>query len=191
MKIPISKLIFLYESYCILISISQKFGRKGPISNASRFVKVNFVTEKPTSHYLNQWWPISRKHDSNSMEVTFYSRLDCNIVIATKFCTWHDSCSVVASAKHWNIVAIWWTVMELQQGEFSIEFECWAKYHLWYGPQSTILSTGYMLKYNRFCHFRMCKIGWQMYRVGSGDRDNAFTILFELCRPDHINNVTC
>ena len=81
--------------------------------------------------------------------------------------------------------------MELQQGEFSIEFERQAKYRLWYGPQNTILLTGYMLKYNRFCHFRMRKIGWQMYRVGSGDRDNAFTILFELCRPDHINYVTC
>ena len=29
----------------------------------------------------------------------FYSHLDSNAVIATQFCTWHDSCAVVACAK--------------------------------------------------------------------------------------------
>ena len=33
------------------------------------------------------------------MEISFHSHLDCNTVIATKFCTWHDSCAVVACAK--------------------------------------------------------------------------------------------
>ena len=33
------------------------------------------------------------------MEISFHSHLDSNIVIATKFCTWHDSCAVVACAK--------------------------------------------------------------------------------------------
>ena len=33
------------------------------------------------------------------MEITFRSHLDSNKVIATKFCTWHDSCAVVACAK--------------------------------------------------------------------------------------------
>ena len=37
--------------------------------------------------------------NSNSMEVSFYSHLDSNTVIATKFCTWHDSYAVVACAK--------------------------------------------------------------------------------------------
>ena len=33
------------------------------------------------------------------MEISFHSHLDSNTVIATKFCTWHDSCAVVACAK--------------------------------------------------------------------------------------------
>ena len=34
------------------------------------------------------------------MEISFHSHLDSNTVIATKFCTWHDSCAVVACAKN-------------------------------------------------------------------------------------------
>ena len=33
------------------------------------------------------------------MEFSFHSHLNSNTVIATKFCTWHDSCAVVACAK--------------------------------------------------------------------------------------------
>ena len=33
------------------------------------------------------------------MEISFHSHLHSNTVIATKFCTWHDSCPVVACAK--------------------------------------------------------------------------------------------
>ena len=33
------------------------------------------------------------------MQISFHSHLDSNTVIATKFCTWHDSCAVVACAK--------------------------------------------------------------------------------------------
>ena len=33
------------------------------------------------------------------MEILFHSHLDSNTVIATKFCTWHDSCAVMACAK--------------------------------------------------------------------------------------------
>ena len=36
--------------------------------------------------------------NSNSMEISFHPHLDSNIVIATNFCTWHDSCAVVACA---------------------------------------------------------------------------------------------
>ena len=39
-------------------------------------------------------------HNSNSMEISFHSHLDSNTVIATKLCTWHDSCAVVACAKN-------------------------------------------------------------------------------------------
>ena len=34
------------------------------------------------------------------MEISFHSHFDSNTVIATKFCTWHDSCAVVACAKN-------------------------------------------------------------------------------------------
>ena len=33
------------------------------------------------------------------MEISFHSHLESNRVIATKFCTWHDSCAVVACGK--------------------------------------------------------------------------------------------
>ena len=33
------------------------------------------------------------------MEISLHSHLESNIVIATKFCTWYDSCAVVACAK--------------------------------------------------------------------------------------------
>ena len=33
------------------------------------------------------------------MEISFHSHFESNRVIATKFCTWHDSCAVVACAK--------------------------------------------------------------------------------------------
>ena len=37
--------------------------------------------------------------NSNSMEILFHFHLDSNTMIDTKFCTWHDSCTVVACAK--------------------------------------------------------------------------------------------
>ena len=37
--------------------------------------------------------------NSNSMEITFHSHLHSKTVIATRFCTWQDSCAVVAFAK--------------------------------------------------------------------------------------------
>ena len=35
--------------------------------------------------------------NSNLMEILFWSHLDSNVVIATKFCSWHDSCTVMAT----------------------------------------------------------------------------------------------
>ena len=43
------------------------------------------------------YWVFHR--NSNSMEISFHSHLDSDTVITTKFCTWHDSCAVVACAK--------------------------------------------------------------------------------------------
>ena len=58
------------------------------------------------------------------METSFNSYRYSNTVVSTEFCTWHDSCAVMACAK---IVAIWWPATELQQGEVSIEFDLWVK----------------------------------------------------------------
>ena len=52
--------------------------------------------------YSSVWGPFHWRffhRNSNSMEISFHSQLDSNTVIATKFCTWHDSCAVVACAK--------------------------------------------------------------------------------------------
>ena len=45
---------------------------------------------------------IFSKHNSNSMKISFYAHPLCNAVIAMKFCTWHDSCAIVACAKFCN-----------------------------------------------------------------------------------------
>ena len=37
--------------------------------------------------------------NANSMENSVYSRPSCSKLIAIKYCTWHDSCVVVACAK--------------------------------------------------------------------------------------------
>ena len=40
------------------------------------------------------------------MEISFHSHLNSNTVIATKLCTWHDCCAVVACAKMcWDLKA--------------------------------------------------------------------------------------
>ena len=44
--------------------------------------------------------------NSNPMEISFHAHFDSNKVIATKVCTWHDSCAVVA---YTNICGDLWT----------------------------------------------------------------------------------
>ena len=63
------------------------------------------------------------------MEISFCSHPNCNEVIATKCCTWHDSCAVVACA---NLVAIWWTTTELQLK--------WNFHRLWIGIEKSLVS---------------------------------------------------
>ena len=67
--------------------------------------------------------------NSNSMEISFHSHLDYNTVIATKFCTWHDSCAVVACAKICCdlMASNRITARRSPGGEVSIEFELRAK----------------------------------------------------------------
>ena len=38
--------------------------------------------------------------NSNAIKISLHSHLDSNILIATKCCTWHDSCAFVACAKN-------------------------------------------------------------------------------------------
>ena len=64
------------------------------------------------------------RRNSNSMEISFHTHLDFNIVVATKFCTWHNSCAVVACAK---MVAIWWPATKSQQGKFPSNLNCGQK----------------------------------------------------------------
>ena len=63
------------------------------------------IIDRPPTHQTLLMWsrgaisltifPSQFKFDGN----LFHSHLDSNTVIATKFCTWHDSCAVVACAK--------------------------------------------------------------------------------------------
>ena len=39
------------------------------------------------------------RRNSNSMEISFFSYIDSNLMVATKCCTWYDSCAVMVCAK--------------------------------------------------------------------------------------------
>ena len=63
-------------------------------------------------------------HNSNSIEISFHSYLDCNAVIATN--NLHGTTAVLS----WYVqtfLAIYWLATELQQGKVPIEFELRAK----------------------------------------------------------------
>ena len=66
--------------------------------------------------------PILLRNFSSIIEIwwTFGSHPSFDTVIATKFCTWHDSCAAMACVK---FVLIWTPRMEL----YLIEFEFWVK----------------------------------------------------------------
>ena len=93
------------------------------------------------------YWQFSHCN-SNLMEISFHSHLDSDTVITKKFCTRHDSCAVVACAK---IVAIWWTPMELQQGEISIVFESLAKLVSETGPRHAYHVTNVVITFEITC----------------------------------------
>ena len=75
------------------------------------------------------------------MEITFRYHLDSNTVIATKFCTWHDSCAVAACA---NIVAIWWPVTDNSKAKFPSNLKCGQKFVSEKGPRSVNTNPIYM-----------------------------------------------
>ena len=63
---------------------------------------TNLINRLNPLKNLSIWAPYHKRlfhRNSNSTEISFHSHLDSNSVIATKFCTWHDSCAVVAFAK--------------------------------------------------------------------------------------------
>ena len=52
-------------------------------------------------HYASVWAPFHKRFfhcNSNSMENSLCCHPSCNEVVAMKFCTWQDSCAVVACA---------------------------------------------------------------------------------------------
>ena len=81
------------------------------------------------------------------MEISFHSHLDSNTVIATKFL--HGTTAVLS----WHVqkfVVIWWPATELQQGEFSIEFELHAKMLVKRSQQKHIHKSGLTLAIGYF-----------------------------------------
>ena len=50
------------------------------------------------------------------------SDLNSDIVITTKFCTWHDSCDMSCAKNFRDLIA---SKQKLLQYEFSVEFELW------------------------------------------------------------------
>ena len=76
-----------------------------------RWLSVGYLTLQQASEVHDSgtgcirsltWAPFHKRffhRNSNSMEIIFHSLLGSNTLIATKFCTWHNSCAVVACAK--------------------------------------------------------------------------------------------
>ena len=90
--------------------------------------------------------------NSNSMELLFCSHLSCRRVIAMKFCTWHDSCAVVACVKFcsnikyyngvtWKPIFHWiWITMEKSFIKWALAHSC--DFTLKYCGISTVFSNG-------------------------------------------------
>ena len=80
------------------------------ISHKSHFL----IAHDAFSHWPRPYSAIDRKWASGSlqegffhrnwnfMEIKFCSPLSCSKVIAIKFCTWHDSCAIMACAKFYS-----------------------------------------------------------------------------------------
>ena len=78
--------------------------------------KVFDELAKPGTHSTN-YFP----SQSNSLKISFSCHPNSNNVIATKFCTWHDSCAVVACANFFNDIT---TKNEISEMIYSMNFNC-------------------------------------------------------------------
>ena len=61
--------------------------------------------------------------NSNSVEISFYPHLNCNKAVATKVYNY----TTVLTCHVQNFDTIWWSVIEIEQGGISIDFELRAK----------------------------------------------------------------
>ena len=80
------------------------------------------------------WAPFHERffhRNSNSMEISFYCHYDSNTAIATKFCTWHDSCAGVACAK--KLLRSWGQQRNYSKVKFPSNLNC---------RQKTVSETG-------------------------------------------------
>ena len=88
-------------------------------------------------------------HNSNSQEISLCSHPSCNEVIATKFCTCHDSCAVMACAKFCSDMILcndltlkpifYWICITMENGS-------------WIGPQVLFVVQCYVLVPVKFTH---------------------------------------
>ena len=63
---------------------------------------LELVLTRPDSITIIDWGPFHKQFfhcNSNSMEISFQSHLNCVEMITMKFCTWHDSHVVMVDAK--------------------------------------------------------------------------------------------
>ena len=94
------KLLLCMLSLNIVLKVlSCEWSKNSLIRNKQVMVQVMTYDVTAPRYHLIQSSPRFFHRDSNSMEISFHSHLDSNTVIATKLCTWHDSCAVVACAK--------------------------------------------------------------------------------------------
>ena len=111
------KCIYFNENAWISIKILLKFCSQDSNDGLVNWciyasLGLNELNASGSSHYCHRtifflkWISHIRKKtlrfshcNSNLIELSFWSHLNSNKVIPTKFCTWHDSCAVVACAK--------------------------------------------------------------------------------------------
>ena len=85
---------------------------------------------------------------SNSMDILFCSHPSCSEVIAIKFCTWHDSCAVMACAK---FVVVWYPTNGVILKPIFQRFELWWKNRSWNGTLCHINVEKWQKKQIHFC----------------------------------------
>ena len=100
------------------------WGWRMDVRISRRWSMKGYQLSTPPSHRVVRWdrgsFSLMVYRYSNPMEILFCLHLYSKNVIATKFCTCHDSCAVVACAKFCSD----WMAKNFSKANFSLNLNC-------------------------------------------------------------------